>query len=210
VTGVVMSGPVPAPAEFTRRADSPHSIDNRRHPEAMAIASDRPGPVAGSTQHAGRPSRSAAPAEPVLPAVVSDDSSTPGQAAAESTAAAKAAAAPDSPVKPAKARDKDPGPLPQLSASEAKREKTSTRIAPQARTASIRANVLPGNPRSHNPVQPTAGAARGTSLGASAAPQVKIGQVDVFIETAHRSNKPRPSSPPASHSLASRHYLRRL
>jgi hypothetical protein len=210
VTGVVMSGPVPAPAEFPRRADSPKFIDTRRHPATLAIESDRPTPVASSTQQAGRPHRPVTPAAPVLPAAVSDDSPTPGQAVAESIAAAKVPAAADRPVNPVMAQDPDPGALPQSSVTEALRDKASTRIVPQAETAFIRANVLPGNPMSHSPGQPTARPARKTPIDALPAPQVKIGQVDVFIEAPHRSNKPRPSSPPASHSLASRHYLRRL
>jgi hypothetical protein len=41
-------------------------------------------------------------------------------------------------------------------------------------------------------------------------PEVKIGQVDVFIEAPHRPASPGPTASRPSPSLASRHYLRRL
>lgn len=100
--------------------------------------------------------------------------------------------------------------LAQLSAAKAVQEKSLNHVSAQVQPARTKAKVLNNNPIFQNNYSPTAKTAYGTSVEVSKAPEVKIGQVDVFIEAPHRSNTTGTSTSRPSPSLSSRHYLRRL
>jgi hypothetical protein len=205
-----LSGKVSVQAEFSQRTDSPKTVDNRQYPAPMPTERYRPEPVEKTAHQAGRPLHKSTAASQVQSEAVTKGSFAQGKAVAGNIAERKATAALHNTVDDILTNDMDLGPLSQSSVAEAGQEKVLTKVAAQAQPTSVQASVLHSNPISHNNVRHTAKAAYGASVDASKVPEVKIGQVDVFIEAPQSSDKRGTSSSRPSLSLSSRHYLRRL
>jgi len=207
--GLVNAAEPSVPAQFHQQTLPSQLLGSRLFPDTMPAESRRRGPEKNSAHPAGRQPRQSADASQVMPEAVFNES-FPAVHAASANAAARKAAAPGKPLDGMLSHDGGPSPLQRSPAAEAANKNDSTRSAAQPQPDPVQASVLPLTPFAGRHAGAAAKAVRRPSTERFKAPGVRIGQVDVFIEAPQRSVKSRPSSPPASLSLASRNYLRRL
>lgn len=205
-----LSGKASITAEVSQLTDSPKTIGNRQYSVPLPTEIHRPESAEKIVHQAGRSLHKSTATLQVQSEAVTKNSFGQGKADTRNISEKKETAALHNTVNDILTNDMDSGPLPRSSAAEAGPEKILTKVAAQAQPTSVQAQMPNNNPISHNNVRHTPKTAYGTSIAAPKAPEVRIGQIDVFIEAPHRSHIRRPSSPPASPSLASRHYLRRL
>ncbi len=192
-----LSGKVSVKAEFSKQSDFTKTNVNKQNSEQMSA--DRYSPLQKSTD-----------ASQVLTNVATKALSLQDKAVTGDLMDRNETTTLQNTVNVVLPDNSEPGPLPKLSAAKKGKEKTLTRVAAQAQPAAVQARVLHNNPVSHNSISHSAKTAYGTSVGSPKAPEVKIGQVDVFIEAPKRTGSRGILAPRPSLSLSSRHYLRRL
>jgi hypothetical protein len=205
-----LSGKVSIPAEVSQLTDSPKTIGNRQYSATLPTETHRSEPTEKIDPQGERSLHNSTAALLAQSKAVTKDSFGQGKAVTRNISEKKETAPLRNIVNDILTNDMDSGPLPRSSAAEAGPEKNLTKIAARAQPTPAQTQRLNNNPISDNNVRHTPKTAYGTSVTAPKAPEVRIGQIDVFIEAPHRSPNRRPSPPPASPSLASRHYLRRL
>lgn len=100
--------------------------------------------------------------------------------------------------------------LMQMKRTKAEQAELHSEINEQASTAAVWAQVIDNYSIVNNQLRNNANSTVNVSTAPARQAEVKIGQVDVFIEPPHRSESRHASTSRPSPSMASRYYLRRL